>query len=202
MRMRFIDITHDAKRHYRLTTNEETIFFMFNRSGDITFDLSGENAAVQVFAFFTGSGTERALRITQRHTKPRTRSRTLVKAALEENDRLSYEGLIRIEREALESDASQECRSLLLSPTAEAIHQPALEILADAVRCRHAATASPANRDSLFFMRSRGLSKEAAEALLVTGFFRSTFDDLRALGIVTHDLEERLATSLLPSYAR
>lgn len=180
--MKCIDITHDIQTTYRLTQNEKAVFFMFNRSGDITFELAGENAEAHIFAFFIGKNEDKAtLNLMQKHLAPNTASHALIKSALSDQSTFVYEGLIRIRNDAPLSDASQECRTLLLSPQATASAKPSLEILTDDVRCRHAATVSSPDTDQLFFMESRGLSEPQATTLLVSGFFKDALEKIETL---------------------
>lgn len=182
--MKFINITNDTQSTYRLEKGERCVFFMQNRSGELTFELAGTGAEAHVFAFFFGRGNDQAtLRITQKHSAPDTVSSALVKSALSDKAEFTYEGLIRIEKSAHGADASQESRALLLSPQARAFAKPALEILADDVSCRHAATTSPLNPEALFFAASRGLSPEQARELLVQGFFNDALEKMENLGV-------------------
>lgn len=187
--MIFHDITTDTKDIYRLEENEKFVFFLHNRSGDLTFELAGAGAEAHIFACFVGKNQDKqTLRITQHHLAPHTLSSALVKSALSDESEFTYEGLIRIEPAGQGGDASQESRSLLLSKNAKAFSKPALEILADDVRCRHAATVSPLNSEQLFFAQSRGLSPRQSKELLVEGFFKRAFDKMNALGIDANKL--------------
>ncbi len=182
--MRLLDISHDEQTTYRLKAGESKVFFALNRDGEITIELAGVGATAHVFAFFTGKdGEKKGLNIIQKHLAPHTVSHTLVKAVLHDQAVLHYDGTIRIEKKAVGSDASQESRSLLLSKEASASTKPSLEILADDVACRHAATVSPLNESMLFYAKSRGLSEEAARKLLVHGFFGEAIEKIQALGV-------------------
>jgi Fe-S cluster assembly protein SufD len=57
-----------------------------------------------------------------------------------------------------------------LSEDARADSQPQLEIYADDVRCTHGATLGPLDDDALFYLQSRGLDRERANAMLTYGF--------------------------------
>lgn len=182
--MFFKDISTDTQEKYQLKENEQCVFFLFNRSGNITFELAGVKAEAHIFACCIGDKkAQSTLHITQHHLAPHTRSSALVKSALSDESTFTYEGLIRIEPSAHGSDASQESRALLLSPDARAFSKPALEILQDDVRCHHAATTSSLDPEQLFFARSRGLSPDQAEHLLVNGFFQDTIEKMNALGV-------------------
>ena len=178
--MKYIDITNDKRKTYTLRKNERCVFLMFNRSGEITFELAGIGAEARIFAFFIGTkNIKGALSITQKHTAVRTASHALIKSVLLNQSAYDYTGLIHINKQASQSDASQESRTLLLSSLARASAKPALEILADDVTCRHAATAGALNPEALFFARARGLSLSQAENLLACGFIQSSLDEIK-----------------------
>lgn len=190
--MKFHNITTDTQTTYRLAANEQAVFFMLNRSGDMTFELAGEKAAAHVFAFFVGTGEKQAtLNISQRHLARETTSRVLVKSVLHDQSQFSYRGTLHIAEDASLSDASQENRNLLLSREAKAFSEPALEILNNDVRCHHAATTSPLNAEQLFFAKTRGLSETQAKALLIRGFLHSSLATMEAL-ISSQDYEKVL----------
>ena len=84
--------------------------------------------------------------------------------------------MIRVEPDAQRTNAYQENRNLLLSDQAHADSIPGLEIMANDVRCTHGATLGRVNRDELFYLMARGLSRPQAERLIVRGFFQDVLD--------------------------
>ena len=84
--------------------------------------------------------------------------------------------MIRVEPDAQKTNAYQENRNLMLSPTTHAVPIPGLEILANDVRCTHGATVGRVDRDELFYCMARGLSRAEAERLIVRGFFQDILD--------------------------
>ena len=84
--------------------------------------------------------------------------------------------MIRVEPDAQKTNAYQENRNLLLSPDAHADSIPGLEIMANDVRCTHGATLGRVDRDQLFYLMARGLSRAEAERLIVRGFFQDVLD--------------------------
>src|SRR5207248_4578452 len=84
--------------------------------------------------------------------------------------------MIRVEPDAQKTNAYQENRNLLLSPDAHADSIPGLEIMANDVRCTHGATLGRINREELFYLMSRGLTRAGAERLIVRGFFQDVLD--------------------------
>lgn len=191
--MQYRDISNDTASHYRLDTNEKAVFFMLNRTGEIVIELAGSGATAHVFALYTGDEAEKqCLSLVQKHLAPDTVSSALVKTALDGKASFSYDGAIEIAKDAHRSNATQESRALILSPDARVYARPALEILAHDVICHHAATTSPINDEALFFARSRGLSKDAVQQLLVRGFFEEAFVRMEALGVTGTDVRSRM----------
>ena len=119
----------------------------------------------------------------QDHIGPRSTSNVEIKSALAGNSRSIYYGITRVEVSAKGSQANQANRNLLLSGGAKAASDPVLEILtSDVIRCGHAATGGPVDKEALFYLQSRGLSRRAALQLLVTGFFQSVIEDIPGSG--------------------
>jgi Fe-S cluster assembly protein SufD len=103
--------------------------------------------------------------------------------------------MIRVEKDAQKTNAYQECRNLMLSPTTHAVPIPGLEILANDVRCTHGATVGRVNREDLFYLMSRGLKRPEAERLIVRGFFQNVLDRIELEPVreaVTAALEARI----------
>jgi Fe-S cluster assembly protein SufD len=117
-------------------------------------------------------------RTLQDHQQPNTQSDLLYKNALNDTARTIFSGLIKVEPHAHQTDAYQTVRNLLLSDDAEANSMPGLEILADDVRCSHGATSGQIEEEELFYLKSRGISDEAAKGLIVFGFLNDAIERL------------------------
>lgn len=100
-----------------------------------------------------------------------TRNDTLYKGVLTGRARTEYRGLIRMHKDAQRSDSYLADHNLLLSGDARADAIPGLEIEANDVRCTHGATIGHVNPDQLFYLMSRGISREDGMRMLVDGFF-------------------------------
>ena len=114
----------------------------------------------------------------QIHEAPNTASDLLYKNSLDDSARTIFSGLIRVEPGAHQTDAYQKVRNLLLSDEAEANSAPGLEIEANDVRCTHGATSGQIEQEELFYLMSRGISKRAAQKLIVHGFLQEVIDRL------------------------
>ena len=133
--------------------------------------LMGEHASSQLYGFAFGHGRQHVDQHSlQDHQAPHTTSDLLFKAALKDESRMIYTGLIRIAKAAKQTNAYQANHNLLLSQHARAETIPMLEILADDVSCKHGATIGPVDEEQLFYLMTRGIRRELAERLLVMGF--------------------------------
>jgi Fe-S cluster assembly protein SufD len=140
-------------------------------------DLAGRGATSRVTgAYFADGGQHLDYDTFQQHEAPDTTSDFAFKGALRDRATAVWRGMIRVEKDAQKTNAYQENRNLILSDKAHADSIPGLEILANDVRCTHGATISPVNRDELFYCMARGLSRGAAERLIVRGFFQDILD--------------------------
>jgi Fe-S cluster assembly protein SufD len=140
-------------------------------------DLAGEGATSRVTgAYFADGDQHLDFDTFQEHIAPNTESDFAFKGALRENATAVWRGMIRVEEGAQKTNAYQENRNLLLSDNAHADSIPGLEIMANDVRCTHGATLGKVNREELFYLMARGLSREEAERLIVRGFFQDVLD--------------------------
>jgi Fe-S cluster assembly protein SufD len=140
-------------------------------------DLAGRGATSRVTGAYFADGTQHLDYDTfQEHIAPDCESDFAFKGALREKATAVWRGMIRVEKDAQKTNAYQECRNLMLSPTTHAVPIPGLEILANDVRCTHGATVGRVDREQLFYLQSRGLSRAEAERLIVRGFFQDVLD--------------------------
>jgi Fe-S cluster assembly protein SufD len=140
-------------------------------------DLAGQGATSRVTgAYFTDGDQHIDYDTFQLHQAPNTTSDFAFKGALRDKSTAVWRGMIRVEPDAQKTNAYQENRNLMLSPTTHAVPIPGLEILANDVRCTHGATVSRVDRDQLFYAMARGLTQADAERLILRGFFQDVLD--------------------------
>jgi Fe-S cluster assembly protein SufD len=140
-------------------------------------DLAGPGATSRVTGAYFADGDQHLDYDTfQEHIAPNTTSDFAFKGALRDRARTVWRGMIRVEPDAQKTNAYQENRNLLLSKDAHADSIPGLEILANDVRCTHGATLGQVDREQLFYLMARGLSRAEAERLIVRGFFQDVLD--------------------------
>ncbi|HET7129915.1 MAG TPA: Fe-S cluster assembly protein SufD [Gaiellaceae bacterium] len=140
-------------------------------------DLVGPGATSRVTGAYFADGDQHLDYDTfQEHAAPNTESDFAFKGALREKATAVWRGMIRVEEDAQKTNAYQENRNLLLSSEAHADSIPGLEIMANDVRCTHGATLGRIDREELFYLMARGLSRAEAERLIVRGFFQDVLD--------------------------
>ena len=86
--------------------------------------------------------------------------------------------------------------NLKLSEDAWAESVPNLEIENNDVKCSHASTVGPVDADQRFYLESRGVPTEIAEALVVRGFFAEVLDEVPVASVgeaTSHRIAELLS---------
>jgi Fe-S cluster assembly protein SufD len=162
--------------------------------------LAGPGSEARVTGGYAGGpGQHLDYDTTQEHAAPNTNSDLAFRGVLAAGATAVWRGMIKVDPGAQQTDAFQESRNLLLSPEAHADAIPGLEILADDVRCTHAAAIAQVDRDQLFYLTSRGLDPAAAKSLIIEGFLESLVERLaegKVRDSISAALEQRLAEIL------
>ncbi|MFO1066520.1 MAG: Fe-S cluster assembly protein SufD [Pirellulales bacterium] len=139
--------------------------------------LVGKGAMSQVNGvMFTQQNQQLTYNTLQHHVAPSCRSDFLYKAALQDDSRTVWRGMIKVDEGAQKTDGYQRNDNLLLSQTSRADSIPGLEILADDVRCTHGSTSGKVDEELIFYAQSRGFTRKEAVRMIVTGFFQQIFD--------------------------
>ena len=113
------------------------------------------------------------------HAQPHCASHEYFNGVLAERAHGVFTGRIIVRPGAQRTDSKQTNNNLLLSTEARADSQPQLEIYADDVKCTHGSTVGPIDPTQLYYLRSRGLSSEAAQSILTYGFGAEILDRMR-----------------------
>lgn len=133
--------------------------------------LSGSGARSEGLVLSLAGGRARSdFRAIEDHAVGDTESRVTYRAVVMGRGRAAFTGLLAIREGAARSSAYEEARALLLSKTAGADVLPELEILNHDVRCTHGAAVAPVDEDAIFYLQTRGLSRDEAEGMMVEGF--------------------------------
>lgn len=166
----------------------------------LKFDFVGRNSELNFLGFVVGRGDAKfPFETISKHRVPQTKAHYHVKAAMYDASHMDYTGTLVIDKSAQLADVYLASHTLLLSDKARARTIPALEIEADDVVAGHAATIGKIDRKLLFYVKSRGISADEAERVLISGFFES---QLKMIGDeqVREDLRRSIVKSLPFSY--
>jgi len=162
--------------------------------------LAGEGAEGKVTGVYAPHGRQHVnFDTTQEHAAANTFSDLAFRGILADRSSVVWRGMIKVDPGAQRTDAFQECRNLLLSKRAHADAIPGLEILANDVRCTHAAAIAQIDKEQLFYLRTRGLGEPTAKRLVIEGFMAELverFEPGPVREVLAGALDRRLATLL------
>lgn len=174
-----VEILHEkyCEKEYIVNQDEAlTLVLIATQAVDarVSVRLIGKRAAVNVFGFMVGADAHiMKLHTLQHHQAPETTSNLLVKSVLHSSSQFFYDGAIRVDPVAQKTDAYQRNENLLASHLARAESKPALEILANDVRCTHGATVGSLSQEELWYLSTRGIGNIPGKQMLIQGFFES-----------------------------
>jgi len=112
------------------------------------------------------------------HKVPNCFSNEIYKGILDDHSKGVFNGKIFVRQDAQKTNAFQSNKNILLSDTATINTKPQLEIWADDVSCSHGCTTGQLDEEQLFYLRSRGISKSKAKAMLLHAFVNDVVDEI------------------------
>ena len=143
-------------------------------------NLNGKGAYLSLNGLGLGQDSEKIENHTFiNHNKPGATSNELFKYILNDNSVGDFYGLIKVLKDAQQTQAYQTNRNLCLSKEARMHTRPQLEIYADDVKCNHGATVGQLDENALFYMRARGIDPAEAKMLLMFAFVHDVLDNVR-----------------------
>lgn len=104
------------------------------------------------------------------HNQGHGESRQLHKAIVSDKARAVFNGMINVAPGALKTDGQMTNNNLLLGRLAEVDTKPQLEIYADDVKCSHGVTVGRIDDEQMFYLRSRGISQQNAQQMIIYAF--------------------------------
>jgi len=112
------------------------------------------------------------------HKTAKCRSNEMYKGVYLGDSKGVFNGKIMVRKDAQKIDAFQSNNNLLLGDRATIDSKPQLEIYADDVKCSHGCTVGQLDEEALFYMRSRGIGKVEAKAILTYAFASEVIENL------------------------
>lgn len=123
------------------------------------------------------------------HKVPNNISKQTYKGVLDGYSKGVFQGKIHIFENAQKVSGDQLSKTLLLSDNAQVTCKPELEIYADDVKCSHGATSGELDETALFYLESRGISKEHARQMLIEAFLGDVLEE------ITHETVKEFFTA-------
>ena len=138
---------------------------------DLRIELNGAGAASDAQGLFIADGSRHLDNHTRiEHRAPHTTSRENYRGIADGSGRGVFNGKVIVQSGAAGADAQLTNQNLLLARSAEIDTKPELEIYTDDVKCSHGATTGQLDPQAIFYMRSRGIARNAAQRMLVGAF--------------------------------
>jgi Fe-S cluster assembly protein SufD len=131
------------------------------------------------------------------HSMPNCYSNELYKGIVDDNSTGIFNGKIMVRKDAQKTNAYQSNQNILLSDNAIIDAKPQLEIFADDVKCSHGATVGQLDKDSMFYLKARGIGEKMAKSLLLYAFVNEVIETIpdepvkKYLGLI---LEKKLSS--------
>jgi Fe-S cluster assembly protein SufD len=130
------------------------------------------------------------------HKQENCKSSQLIKSVLLNKSNGTYQGKIYVNESAQKTNGYQLSKALILSDKSEFNSKPELEIYADDVKCSHGSTTGNIDENSIFYLMSRGLTKDQANKMIVEGFLKEVIETITEPGIkllILKLFEERIS---------
>jgi len=190
-KLNFYSIHNDKGNRYQFTQTE---IYQKNSSrvNTYTFNLEGKVLRTNFHLIIDGEGIESHMyglylltgnTVADNHTvvdhkKPNSLTNEMYKGIMDENSKGVFNGKIFVRPHAQKTNAFQANRNVLLSDKASVNTKPQLEIWADDVKCSHGCTTGQLDEEALFYLRTRGIDKNSARAMILYAFAGEVTDKI------------------------
>ena len=134
------------------------------------------------------------------HEAPQCVSHQHFKNIVNGQARSGFDGTVIVDQDAQLTNSNQLINNLMLSNDCHADNKPNLMIFADDVKCTHGATIGQIDKDQLFYLQTRGLSKKLAKELLTRSFAKSIIQTIEFPEVVS-ELNDTLLRKLEGTHA-
>ncbi len=146
---------------------------------NLNFSLEGENCEAHMYGLYVVHGDGHVDNHTSvNHKVANCFSNEIYKGILDDTSKGVFNGKIFVRPDAQKTNAFQSNKNILLTDTASVNTKPQLEIWADDVSCSHGCTTGQLDDEQLFYLRSRGISKSSARAMLLHAFVNDVLDKI------------------------
>ena len=146
---------------------------------DIECDLKEKHSSAFINgAILSQNNQHHEVKTNIKHTGERTKSYQKIKSVLNKNSKTIFQGKIFVDKNAQKTNGYQLSKAILLDENSEFDSKPELEIYADDVKCSHGSTSGSLDENSIFYLMSRGLTREESKKILIKGFLADAIESI------------------------
>jgi Fe-S cluster assembly protein SufD len=133
------------------------------------------------------------------HAHPHCESHQDYKGVFSDRSTGVFNGKILVDKIAQKTNAFQQNNNILLDDKTTVNTKPQLEIFADDVKCSHGCTIGQLDEEALFYLRSRGIPRKEAKALLTYAFANNVLESVQLPALkkrINHLIASKLGVNL------
>ena len=154
---------------------------------DVNVLVNGQNCATYLNGVYRPINKEHIDNHTRvDHLKPNCMSSEIYKGVLNGKSTGVFNGKVIVHVDAQKIEAYQKNNNVLISDHATMNAKPELEIFADDVKCSHGTTTGQFNKEAIFYLQARGISKTTAKEMLVEAFTDEVYNEIKNENLVTY----------------
>ena len=168
---------------------------------NLNVELEGSNTETHMYGLYlAGKGQLIDNHSLVDHRYPRCESNQLYKGVLVEGGKAVFNGRIYVHEDAQKTNAYQSNNNMLFSHDSVIHSKPQLEIYADDVKCSHGTTIGQYDAEALFYLQTRGVSRQQARAMLVAAFANDVTSRIPNAALRCH-VEEKVSSTIAKANA-
>ncbi len=173
--------TFESNQEADSQVNETNIHFGSQLTrNDINATIDGEGAECALNGLYCIDGDQHVDNHTRLfHMQPNCDSYELYTGVLDDESTGVFNGTIYVHKRAQGTSSNQHNNNLLLTNDATINTKPELEIFADEVTCSHGATIGQLQDRAKYYLRTRGISEDLAQEMLINAFARNLTDRIK-----------------------
>lgn len=99
---------------------------------------------------------------------------------LDDNSYAMYHGDTIIKSGAINSNAAQNSKAIMLSDTSRILNKPRLNVFTGEVKATHGATVGRLNNEDIFYLKQRGISEKEIKLILIKAFIIDVVDKIES----------------------
>jgi len=148
--------------------------------------MQGQGSTSDVKVISVGKNAQQMSLTTQAvHFGKSSDSNMITRAVMKDSASAIINGITKIEHGATKANGVQTEKVLMLSPKARGDANPILLIDEDDVTAGHAASVGQVNPEQVYYLMSRGISRQDAERLIIYGFLAPVVSEISVEAVRT-----------------